>query len=105
MAPILHSRDITTQHIKFEILNDRLSLFFCYLILFNFVLNMLVIGQICNANYHPFGDGRDDVTKSLDVCHRLDCELIEYIILRFERVYDLHFRIQTNLGQISSSKL
>ena len=59
-----------TQHKIFEILNERLSVFKCNLIQLNFVLNMLVIGRICNANFHPFGDVRDDVTKSLDVCHR-----------------------------------
>ena len=59
-----------TQHIKFEILNERLTLFKCNLIQLNFVLNMLVIGRIGNANFHSFGDDRDDVTRSLDVCHR-----------------------------------
>ena len=59
-----------TQHIKFEILNERLSVFKCNLILLNFVLNVLVFGRIYDANFHPFGDVRDDVTKSLDVCHR-----------------------------------
>ena len=44
----VHSRDMKTQHIKFEILNERLTLFKCNLIQFNFVLNMLVIGRICN---------------------------------------------------------
>ena len=48
----------------------------CNLIQLNFVRNILVIGQICDANFHPFGDVipfgdvRDDVTRSLDVCHR-----------------------------------
>ena len=60
---VLHSRDMKTQHIKFEILNERLTLFKCNLIQINFVLNMLVMGRICNANFHPFGDVRDDVTR------------------------------------------
>ena len=38
-----------TQHIKFEILNERLTLLKCNLIQLNFVLSMLVIGRICNA--------------------------------------------------------
>ena len=59
-----------TQHIKFEILNERLSVFKCNLIQLNFVQNILMIGRICDANFHPFGDDRDDVTSSLDVCHR-----------------------------------
>ena len=59
-----------TQHIKFEILNERLTLFKYNLIQLNFVLNMLVIGRICNANFHTFDDVKDDVTRTLDVCHR-----------------------------------
>ena len=39
-----------TQHIKFEILNERLSLFNSNLKQLNFALNMLFIDQICNAN-------------------------------------------------------
>ena len=59
-----------TQHIKFEILNKGLSVFKCNLIKLNFVKNVLVIGRICDANFHPFGNVRDDVTRSLNVCHR-----------------------------------
>ena len=59
-----------TQHIKFEILNERLSVFMCNLIQLNFVQIILVIGRICNANFHLFGDVRDDVTRGLDVCQR-----------------------------------
>ena len=59
-----------TPHINFEILIECLTLFKCNLIQLNFVLNMLVMGRIYNANFHPFGDVRDDVTRSLDVCHR-----------------------------------
>ena len=66
----VHSRYMKTQHIQFEILNERLSVFKSNLIQLNFVLNMLVIDRICNANFHPFDDVRDDVTRSLDVCHR-----------------------------------
>ena len=51
-----------TQHIKFEILKEILSLFYCYLIQHNSVLNMLSTGQICKVNFHPFGDVMDDVT-------------------------------------------
>ena len=66
----IHSRYMKTQHIKFEILNKRLSVFRCNLIQLYFVQNTLVIGRICDANFHPFGDVMDDVTKSLDNCHR-----------------------------------
>ena len=52
-----------TQHIKFEILNERLSVFKCNLIQLNFVLNILVIGRIYDANFHPFGDVRDESQK------------------------------------------
>ena len=55
-----------TQHIKFEILKERLSLLDCYLIQHNFVLNMCSIGQICKENFHPFGVVMDDITKDLD---------------------------------------
>ena len=66
----IHSRDIKTQHIKIEILKERLRLFYCNFIQHNFILNMISIGQICKENFHPFGDVMDDVTKSLVVCHR-----------------------------------
>ena len=47
----VHSRDIKTQHIQFEILEEYLSLFYCDLIQLNFVLNMYLIGDICiNVN-------------------------------------------------------
>ena len=59
-----------TQHIKFKILKERLSLFYCNLIQQNGVLNMLSTGQLCKEKDHPFGDVIDDVTKGLDVCHR-----------------------------------
>ena len=49
----IHSRDMKTQHIKFEILNELLTLFKCNLIQLNFVLNMPVMGRICNANFRP----------------------------------------------------
>ena len=66
----IHSRDMKTQHIQFKILNKRLSLYFCNLLQFNFVLNMFLNGQVCKENFHSFADVRDDVTRSLDVCHR-----------------------------------
>ena len=94
----VHSRDMKTQNIKYEILNQRLALFKCNLIQLNFVLNIPVIGRICNANFHPFRNVRDDVTRSLIVCHRLAWKLIESNLLGFDRVYDLHFRIQTLVG-------
>ena len=50
------------QHIKFEILKDGLSLFYCNLIHHNFVLNMLLTDPICKENVHPFDDVIDDVT-------------------------------------------
>ena len=58
-----------TQHIKFEFLKERLSLFYNNLIQHNFVLNMFSIGHICKANLHPFGYVMDDFTKNFDVCH------------------------------------
>ena len=58
------------QHTKFETLKERLSLFHCNLIQHNFVLNMLSTDQIFKENVHPFDDVIDDVTKSLDKCHR-----------------------------------
>ena len=60
----VHSRDMKTQHIQFEILNERPTVFSCSHIQLNFVLNMLVIGRICNVNFHPFNDVRDDVIRS-----------------------------------------
>ena len=65
----IHSRYMKTQHIKFEILKEGLSSFYCNLIQ-KIVLNMLSTDQICKENVHPFDDIIDDVTKSLDVCHR-----------------------------------
>ena len=59
-----------TQHKKIEILNERLSVFNSNLIQLNFVQTILVVGRIYDANFHPFGDVRDDVIRSLDVCHR-----------------------------------
>ena len=59
-----------TQHIKFEILREGLSSFYCNLIQKFFVPNMFSTDQICNENVHPFVDVVDDVTKNLDVCHR-----------------------------------
>ena len=61
-----------TQHIKFEILNERLTLSNSNLIQLNFVQNtsMRVIGRIFNTKFHPFVDVRDDVTRRLDDCHR-----------------------------------
>ena len=57
------------QHIQFEILKERLSLFNCNLKQHNFVLNMFPVGPICKENNHPFGEVMEDVTKNLDVCH------------------------------------
>ena len=69
-APNIHSRDMKTQHINFEILKERLSLFYCNLIQPYFVLNMLSIGQICKDNFHQFGGVRGDVTRCFDDWHR-----------------------------------
>ena len=69
LKSLLHSHDMKTQHIKFKILKERLSLFNCNFIQHNFVLNMFSIGQICKENFHPFGDVMDDATKTFDVCH------------------------------------
>ena len=59
-----------TQHIKFEILSERLRLFYCNTLQHNFVPNIFSIGQICKENVNPFGVAMDDVTTSLDVCRR-----------------------------------
>ena len=40
-----------THYIKHEILNEILTLFYCNLIQLTFILNMLLIGQICNENF------------------------------------------------------
>lgn len=50
----VHSRNMKTQHMKFEILKERLSLFYCNLVHLNFVLNMFSPGQIWNEKFHPF---------------------------------------------------
>ena len=65
---------------------------------------MFLIGQICKENFHTFGDVMDDVTKSLDPCYRKAFELIVSKLLQFDKVNDLHFRIQTNFSQISSTQ-
>ena len=104
MYYLVHSHDKKTTRIKFEIPIEKLSLFYCNFIQRNFVLNMCLIGQICKENCHPFGDVRDDITRSLDVCQTLACYSIVSKLLRFDRVNDLHFRIQTNFVQISSTQ-
>ena len=50
---VLHPRYMKTQHIKFEILKERLILFYYNLIQHNFVLIMLSTDQICKENVHP----------------------------------------------------
>ena len=74
-----------TQHIKFEILKDRLSLFYWNLIKLSLVLNIVLSGQICQDNFHSFCDVSDDITRKLDVCHREACGSIVSILLRFDR--------------------
>ena len=59
-----------TQQIKLVVLKERLRLFSYNFIQHNFVLNMFSIGQICKENFHLFGDVMDDITKTLDACHR-----------------------------------
>ena len=51
--------------------------------------------------------GYHEVTerKKMDICHGLAFDSIVAKLLRFDRVYDLHFRIQINFGQISSTQL
>ena len=66
----IHLRYMKMQHIKFEILKEGLSSFYCNLMQKKFVLNMLSTDQICKENVHPFDDAIDDVTISLDVCNR-----------------------------------
>ena len=85
-----------TQHIKFKILKERLSLFYCNLVQHNFVLDMFSVGQICEENFHPFGDVMDGVTKNLDACHGLAFDSFVSKLLRFYRLNNLHFRILTN---------
>ena len=69
----IHSRDMKTQHMIFEIPSKRLSLLHYNLIHFNFALNIFLIVQFFKENVHPIGDVSDDVTRSLDVCHRQVC--------------------------------
>ena len=92
-----------TQHTKFDILKERLSLFYCNLIQHYFELNMFSIGRICKEKFHPFVDVMDDVIKILDVWQGSVFDSIVSNLLRFDRVNDLHFRIQTNFGHISST--
>ena len=93
-----------TQHIKFEILKERLSLFYCNIIQHNFVLDMFSIGQICEENFHPFGDVMDDFTKMWMLgTGKLLIQLLQNF-LRFDRLNDLHFRILTHFVQISSTQ-
>ena len=93
-----------TQHIKFVILKEGLSLFYCNFFQHNFVLNIFSICQICKENFDPFGDVMDDVTKNLDVCNGQAFDSMVSKLLRFDRMNDLHFRIQTTFGQISSTQ-
>ena len=67
----IHSREMNTQQITFEILIDtcRLCLFYFILEQLNVVLNM-IIGRKCKENFHPFGDVSDDGTTTFDACHR-----------------------------------
>ena len=65
---------------------------------------MFSIRHICKENFHPFGYVMDDVTKHFDVCHGLAYDSIVSKLLRFDKVNDLHFRIQTHFDQISSTK-
>ena len=68
------------QHVKFEILKERLCLFQCNLIQHKFVLNMFSTGQICKENDHSFGD---DITQTLDVSHS------KFLNQMFQAVCDL----------------
>ena len=88
-----------TQHIKFEILKEKLILFYCNRIRRIFVLNMFSIGRIYTENFHSFGDVMDDVTKFWTFAF----DSIVSKPLAFDRANDLHFRIQTNFGHISST--
>ena len=54
-----------TQHIKFEILKK--DCVYSIATLYNI---MFSTGQICKENFHPFSDVMDDITQSLDACHR-----------------------------------
>ena len=83
----IHSREMNTKHIKFEILIDRLCLFNYNLKQLNVVLN-LIIGQNCKENFHPFGDVSDDVTRAFDTCHRLAYGSIVSNLLRFDNVIE-----------------
>ena len=55
------------KNIKFKILNEKRNLFNCNLMRLNFVLNTLLIGQMCKETFHLFSDVSDNVTRSLDV--------------------------------------
>ena len=67
---------------------------------------MLVMGRICNENFHPFEltSGMTSQENWMFATGKL-AKKSNQIFLRFDRVYDLHFRIQTNFGQISSTQL
>ena len=41
----------------------------------------------------------DDVTKSVEVCHRKACKLLGINSLSFNSLVDLHFRVQTAFNQ------
>ena len=66
---------------------------------------MFLVGQICNENYYPFRDVMDDVTeifKSMFAIGKIVNQL--YQCFAIYRVIDLHLKIQTNFGQISSTQ-
>ena len=73
--PPLGISNVQTQFVPFKnatekTLKETLFSFYCNPIHHNFVLNMFSIGQICKETFYPFCGVMDDVTKSLDVCHR-----------------------------------
>ena len=62
-----------------------------------------MIGQICNANFHPCEDVRDDVTRNLDVfgnqSNQIFCDLTGYMIYFSEYKQNLvrfHLRSHEN---------
>ena len=48
-------------------------------------------------NSYPICVVSDDVTKSVEVCHRKACKLLGINSLSFDSLVDLHFRVQTVL--------
>ena len=88
-----------TQHIKCEILKERLSLFFCDLIQLNlYKICFRLVKFVEKIFIRIVMSGM----TSQEVCMFAAGKLVNKLYQTFDRVFDLHFRIQTFFGQISS---